>query len=154
MVGERLCRGCRLGGGPDDAKDVMSHRFFTSVNWQDVLEKKVQGWTGSRVIWGSPSKRCPFLHSSSLRSSRRSCQRQTRGTLMTSSQHSPSRSLLRTGVSLWACVCAALQLERSSGVNVLWVLRLFSPPDGSLEAKESDQRTHFPQFSYSASIWE
>lgn len=29
-----------------------------------------------------------------------------------------------------------------------------SSPDGSLDAKESDQRTHFPQFSYSASIWE
>lgn len=40
-----LC--CRLGGGPDDAKDVMSHRFFTSVNWQDVIDKKVQSWTGS-----------------------------------------------------------------------------------------------------------
>lgn len=30
----------------------------------------------------------------------------------------------------------------------------FSPPGGRLDATESDQRTHFPQFSYSASIWE
>lgn len=42
MVYEWLCLGYRLGGGPDDAKDVMSHRFFTSINWQDVIEKKVQ----------------------------------------------------------------------------------------------------------------
>lgn len=32
----------RLGGGPDDAKDVMSHKFFISINWQDVIEKKVR----------------------------------------------------------------------------------------------------------------
>ncbi|KAI7793276.1 v-akt murine thymoma viral oncogene homolog 2, like [Triplophysa rosa] len=31
----------RLGGGPDDAKDVMSHKFFSSINWQDVLQKKL-----------------------------------------------------------------------------------------------------------------
>ncbi|XP_053202922.1 RAC serine/threonine-protein kinase-like [Panonychus citri] len=31
----------RLGGGPDDAKEIMVHPFFAGVNWQDVLEKKV-----------------------------------------------------------------------------------------------------------------
>ncbi|KAA0704428.1 RAC-beta serine/threonine-protein kinase [Triplophysa tibetana] len=31
----------RLGGGPDDAKDVMSHKFFSSINWEDVLQKKL-----------------------------------------------------------------------------------------------------------------
>uniref|UniRef100_A0A674DTW1 non-specific serine/threonine protein kinase n=1 Tax=Salmo trutta TaxID=8032 RepID=A0A674DTW1_SALTR len=31
----------RLGGGPDDAKDVMSHKFFTSINWQDVVDRKL-----------------------------------------------------------------------------------------------------------------
>lgn len=31
----------RLGGGPDDAKQIMFHPFFRGVNWQDVLEKKV-----------------------------------------------------------------------------------------------------------------
>lgn len=46
---ERLCvglfffggGGCRLGGGPDDAKEVMTHKFFISINWQDVIDKKV-----------------------------------------------------------------------------------------------------------------
>lgn len=33
---------CRLGGGTDDAKEVMTHRFFSSINWQDVLQKKVR----------------------------------------------------------------------------------------------------------------
>jgi len=32
----------RLGGGPNDAKDVMSHKFFISINWQDVEQKKVR----------------------------------------------------------------------------------------------------------------
>lgn len=31
----------RLGGGPDDAKEVMLDPFFRSMPWQDLLEKKV-----------------------------------------------------------------------------------------------------------------
>uniref|UniRef100_A0A8C9WIL8 non-specific serine/threonine protein kinase n=1 Tax=Scleropages formosus TaxID=113540 RepID=A0A8C9WIL8_SCLFO len=31
----------RLGGSPDDAKEVMRHKFFISINWQDVLQKKL-----------------------------------------------------------------------------------------------------------------
>uniref|UniRef100_A0A667WUP0 non-specific serine/threonine protein kinase n=1 Tax=Myripristis murdjan TaxID=586833 RepID=A0A667WUP0_9TELE len=31
----------RLGGGPNDAKEVMSHKFFISINWQDVVQKKL-----------------------------------------------------------------------------------------------------------------
>uniref|UniRef100_A0A674MZV0 non-specific serine/threonine protein kinase n=1 Tax=Takifugu rubripes TaxID=31033 RepID=A0A674MZV0_TAKRU len=31
----------RLGGGPDDAKEVMTHKFFTNINWQDVVQKKL-----------------------------------------------------------------------------------------------------------------
>uniref|UniRef100_A0A452INC7 non-specific serine/threonine protein kinase n=2 Tax=Testudinoidea TaxID=8486 RepID=A0A452INC7_9SAUR len=31
----------RLGGGPDDAKEIMRHSFFVGVNWQDVYDKKV-----------------------------------------------------------------------------------------------------------------
>lgn len=31
----------RLGGGPDDAKEIMTHPFFISVNWQDLYEKRV-----------------------------------------------------------------------------------------------------------------
>lgn len=38
----------RLGGGPNDAKEVMEHRFFTPINWQDVVQKKV-GREGSTL---------------------------------------------------------------------------------------------------------
>jgi len=31
----------RLGGGPDDAKEIMRHSFFGTVDWQDVYDKKV-----------------------------------------------------------------------------------------------------------------
>ena len=31
----------RLGGGPDDAKEIMRHSYFTAVDWQDVYDKKV-----------------------------------------------------------------------------------------------------------------
>ncbi|KAG7272892.1 hypothetical protein CRUP_009394 [Coryphaenoides rupestris] len=30
----------RLGGGPDDAKEIMRHSFFSLVDWQDVYNKK------------------------------------------------------------------------------------------------------------------
>ncbi|XP_057334417.1 RAC serine/threonine-protein kinase isoform X2 [Microplitis mediator] len=31
----------RLGGGPDDAKDIMYHAFFSSINWTDLVHKKI-----------------------------------------------------------------------------------------------------------------
>ncbi|XP_057200399.1 RAC-alpha serine/threonine-protein kinase [Triplophysa rosa] len=31
----------RLGGGPEDAKEIMQHKFFTGIVWQDVYEKKL-----------------------------------------------------------------------------------------------------------------
>ena len=36
----RLCD--RLGGGPDDAKEIMRHSFFGTIDWQDVYDKKVR----------------------------------------------------------------------------------------------------------------
>ncbi|KAG7260762.1 hypothetical protein CRUP_000201 [Coryphaenoides rupestris] len=30
-----------LGGGPDDAKEIMRHSYFTVVDWQDVYDKKL-----------------------------------------------------------------------------------------------------------------
>uniref|UniRef100_A0A8B9GU63 non-specific serine/threonine protein kinase n=1 Tax=Astyanax mexicanus TaxID=7994 RepID=A0A8B9GU63_ASTMX len=32
---------CVLGGGPDDAKEIMQHKFFAGIVWQDVYEKKL-----------------------------------------------------------------------------------------------------------------
>lgn len=40
----------RLGGGPDDAKEIMRHSFFNAVDWQDVYDKKVRA---GRDILGS-----------------------------------------------------------------------------------------------------
>jgi RAC serine/threonine-protein kinase len=31
----------RLGGGPDDAREIMIHPFFRGLNWQDLIEKKI-----------------------------------------------------------------------------------------------------------------
>lgn len=31
----------RLGGGPDDAREVMGHKFFSGIHWEDVLQKKL-----------------------------------------------------------------------------------------------------------------
>nr|XP_025958371.1 RAC-gamma serine/threonine-protein kinase isoform X6 [Dromaius novaehollandiae] len=39
----------RLGGGPDDAKEIMRHSFFAGVNWQDVYDKK-DAWQVSQVL--------------------------------------------------------------------------------------------------------
>uniref|UniRef100_A0AAQ4QHD9 non-specific serine/threonine protein kinase n=1 Tax=Gasterosteus aculeatus aculeatus TaxID=481459 RepID=A0AAQ4QHD9_GASAC len=31
----------RLGGGSEDAKEIMQHKFFAGIEWQDVYEKKL-----------------------------------------------------------------------------------------------------------------
>ena len=31
----------RLGGGEEDVKEIQRHLFFASINWQDLVEKKV-----------------------------------------------------------------------------------------------------------------
>lgn len=31
----------RLGGGPEDSKEVMNHVFFKSIVWQDLYFRKV-----------------------------------------------------------------------------------------------------------------
>lgn len=31
----------RLGGGPEDAKEIMAHPFFSCINWRDLEAKKV-----------------------------------------------------------------------------------------------------------------
>ncbi|KAF7281219.1 AKT serine/threonine protein kinase [Rhynchophorus ferrugineus] len=31
----------RLGGGPDDAKEIMAHAFFSSINWKDLELKRI-----------------------------------------------------------------------------------------------------------------
>ncbi|XP_064841337.1 RAC-beta serine/threonine-protein kinase isoform X1 [Oncorhynchus masou masou] len=88
----------RLGGGQEDAKDVMSHMFFTTINWQDVVERKLLP---------------PF---------------KPQVTSETDTRYFDDEFTAQT-------------------ITV-------TPPDKyhSLDAEDQDQRTHFPQFSYSASI--
>uniref|UniRef100_A0A3Q1ANB9 non-specific serine/threonine protein kinase n=1 Tax=Amphiprion ocellaris TaxID=80972 RepID=A0A3Q1ANB9_AMPOC len=86
----------RLGGGPDDAKEVMTHKFFTSINWQDVTDKKLIP---------------PF---------------KPQVTSETDTRYFDDEFTAQT-------------------ITI-------TPPDKY--AEDSDQRTHFPQFSYSASIRE
>ena len=31
----------RLGGGPEDALEIMNHAFFKNINWHDLEAKKV-----------------------------------------------------------------------------------------------------------------
>uniref|UniRef100_A0A8C6PGG7 non-specific serine/threonine protein kinase n=1 Tax=Nothobranchius furzeri TaxID=105023 RepID=A0A8C6PGG7_NOTFU len=90
----------RLGGGPDDAKEVMTHKFFTPINWQDVIEKKLIP---------------PF---------------KPQVTSETDTRYFDDEF---TAQSI-----------------------TITPPDkyDNLDPEDSDQRTHFPQFSYSASIRE
>ncbi|XP_054758907.2 RAC-alpha serine/threonine-protein kinase-like [Lytechinus pictus] len=32
----------RLGCGPKDAKEIMEHKFFDSINWEDLYERKIR----------------------------------------------------------------------------------------------------------------
>lgn len=47
----------RLGGGPDDAREIMIHAFFRGLNWQDLIDKKV-----SRIR-SYDRRLCIFWHS-------------------------------------------------------------------------------------------
>lgn len=31
----------RLGGGQDDVKEIQAHPFFASINWTDLVNKRV-----------------------------------------------------------------------------------------------------------------
>ena len=31
----------RLGGGPEDAKEIMNHVFFASIDWKELEDRKV-----------------------------------------------------------------------------------------------------------------
>ncbi|XP_023581397.1 RAC-beta serine/threonine-protein kinase isoform X2 [Trichechus manatus latirostris] len=90
----------RLGGGPSDAKEVMEHRFFLSINWQDVVQKKLLP---------------PFKPQ----------------------------------------VTSEIDTRYFDDEFTAQSITV-TPPDryDSLGSLELDQRTHFPQFSYSASILE
>uniref|UniRef100_A0A7N4PEB0 non-specific serine/threonine protein kinase n=1 Tax=Sarcophilus harrisii TaxID=9305 RepID=A0A7N4PEB0_SARHA len=90
----------RLGGGPRDAKEVMEHRFFSAINWQDVLQKKLLP---------------PFKPQ----------------------------------------VTSEIDTRYFDDEFTAQSITI-TPPDryDSMGSLEPDQRTHFPQFSYSASIRE
>ncbi|XP_048688846.1 RAC-beta serine/threonine-protein kinase isoform X2 [Caretta caretta] len=90
----------RLGGGPNDAKEVMEHRFFTAINWQDVVQKKLVP---------------PFKPQ----------------------------------------VTSEIDTRYFDDEFTAQSITI-TPPDryDSMDSLEADQRTHFPQFSYSASIRE
>ena len=32
----------RLGGGPEDAEEVMRHPFFCPINWSDLIKKRIK----------------------------------------------------------------------------------------------------------------
>uniref|UniRef100_A0A8C4UEX3 non-specific serine/threonine protein kinase n=2 Tax=Falco TaxID=8952 RepID=A0A8C4UEX3_FALTI len=90
----------RLGGGPNDAKEVMEHRFFAPINWQDVVQKKLVP---------------PFKPQ----------------------------------------VTSEIDTRYFDDEFTAQSITI-TPPDryDNMGSLESDQRTHFPQFSYSASIRE
>ncbi|XP_014816895.1 PREDICTED: RAC-beta serine/threonine-protein kinase-like, partial [Calidris pugnax] len=90
----------RLGGGPNDAKEVMEHRFFAPINWQDVVQKKLVP---------------PFKPQ----------------------------------------VTSEIDTRYFDDEFTAQSITI-TPPDryDTLGSLENDQRTHFPQFSYSASIRE
>jgi serine/threonine protein kinase len=43
----------RLGAGPKDAKEIMKHAYFKSINWSDLLEG---GKKGKRLVEFKPEK--------------------------------------------------------------------------------------------------
>uniref|UniRef100_A0A8V0XZZ7 non-specific serine/threonine protein kinase n=1 Tax=Gallus gallus TaxID=9031 RepID=A0A8V0XZZ7_CHICK len=90
----------RLGGGPTDAQEVMEHRFFAAINWQDVVHRKLVP---------------------------------------------PFRPQVTSEID-------TRYFDDEFTAQSITI----TPPDryDDVDALDGDQRTHFPQFSYSASIRE
>ncbi|XP_059728564.1 LOW QUALITY PROTEIN: RAC-beta serine/threonine-protein kinase-like [Haemorhous mexicanus] len=90
----------RLGGGPGDAREVMEHRFFAGIDWQDVVQRKLVP---------------------------------------------PFRPQVTSEVD-------TRYFDEEFTAQSITV----TPPERCelLDSPECDHRTHFPQFSYSASIRE
>ncbi|CAN8179232.1 unnamed protein product [Coccothraustes coccothraustes] len=90
----------RLGGGPGDALEVMEHRFFAGIDWQDVVQRKLVP---------------------------------------------PFRPQVTSEVD-------TRYFDEEFTAQSITV----TPPERCelLDSPECDHRTHFPQFSYSASIRE
>lgn len=42
IIGPTLFHIFRLGGGPNDYKDVIEHKFFESIDFDDLLAKRVR----------------------------------------------------------------------------------------------------------------
>ena len=40
----------RLGGGADDANQIFQHPFFSSINWSDLVQKKVMSLITINVV--------------------------------------------------------------------------------------------------------
>ncbi|XP_066196395.1 RAC-beta serine/threonine-protein kinase-like [Sylvia atricapilla] len=90
----------RLGGGPGDAREVMEHRFFAGIDWQDVVQRKLVP---------------------------------------------PFRPQVTSEVD-------TRYFDEEFTAQSITI----TPPEryDHLDSLEHDHRTHFPQFSYSASIRE
>ncbi|NXR36089.1 AKT2 kinase, partial [Zosterops hypoxanthus] len=90
----------RLGGGPGDAREVMEHRFFAGIDWQDVVQRKLVP---------------------------------------------PFRPQVTSEVD-------TRYFDEEFTAQSITI----TPPEryDHLDSLERDHRTHFPQFSYSASIRE
>lgn len=51
----------RLGGGPEDAKEIMAHPFFSCISWRDLEQKKVSSCQKSCQFDSPFRKRRPCL---------------------------------------------------------------------------------------------
>lgn len=118
----------------------MTQKFFISINWQDVVERKLLP---------------PFKPQVTSETDTRYFDDEF--TAQTITVTPPDKCELSVSVSVFVSLLKFFFIVETKIKNVLvCVLNLLvlSTPDHSLDAEDQDQRTHFPQFSYSASIRE
>lgn len=141
---------CRLGGGPDDAKEVMTHKFFISINWQDVIDKKVGG-SDPRERWKQMAKILTNPFCAQLVPPFKPQVTSETDTRYFDDEFT-AQSITITPPD--KCKCWSTLFLRAFKCVLNSSLSFVHSPDDSIDPEDSDQRTHFPQFSYSASIRE
>ncbi|XP_032478566.1 RAC-alpha serine/threonine-protein kinase isoform X2 [Phocoena sinus] len=166
----------RLGGGSEDAKEIMQHRFFASIAWQDVYEKKlsppfkpqVTSETDTRyfdeeftaqIITITPPDRgegASLQTPSSSPGNRTPCSAFYWEGSLTGGRQGGRAAAPGPGIVGWGLAEAGRGVwEASPGAGLTCPVPGAEPPlppaDDSMEGVDSERRPHFPQFSYSAS---
>uniref|UniRef100_UPI00398E46A6 RAC-gamma serine/threonine-protein kinase isoform X1 n=2 Tax=Selachii TaxID=119203 RepID=UPI00398E46A6 len=122
----------RLGGCPEDAKDIMQHSFFSGINWQDVYDKKTPALLSDCFSKGRSNSRS-LLHP------------------LTPSNISTQEQLLPPFKPQVSSETDTRYFDEEFTAQTITITPPEKYDEDGMDCMDNERRPHFPQFSYSAS---